>query len=267
LSAICANRSRRLRSGTANSTGPLRGVRVLLTRAPAAGHEASNRLRELGADVRELPLIRIGAPPDERALAAAARTKFDWLAFASVQGVSAFVRYVDRPQAVTAKLAAVGPATARAIHAAFGRPVDLMPASHTGGDLGVALAAAVQPGERVLLVQALDARPELLEMLAGAGCDVETVAAYTTLEEPPAELADAIRETDVIVVASGSAVRSLRSGLGDAANSALSGKTVVCIGPVTAEEARHVGIPVTIVPEKYSMSGVIDALIARLGQG
>jgi hypothetical protein len=28
-----------------------------------------------------------------------------------------------------------------------------------------------------------------------------------------------------------------------------------------------VGIPVTIVPEKYSMSGVIDALIARLGQG
>jgi uroporphyrinogen III methyltransferase/synthase len=238
----------------------------LLTRAPAAGHEASNRLRELGADVRELPLIRIGAPPDERAIAAAARTEFDWVAFASVHGVNAFVRFMERPKALTAKLAAVGPATARAIRAAFGRSADVMPASHTGGDLGVALAAAVQPGERVLLVQALDARPELLEVLAGAGCDVQTVAAYATVEEPPEDLADAIRDADVIVIASGSAVRSLRSGLGDAAQSALSGKTVVCIGPVTAEEARHAGIPVTLVPQKYSMTGVIEALIERLGQ-
>jgi uroporphyrinogen III methyltransferase / synthase len=241
-------------------------VRVLLTRAPAAGHEASKRLRDLGADVREMPLISIGPPPDEAALADAARKEFDWIAFASVQGVSAFARHVERPQAVKAKFAAVGPATARAIRAAFGRPVDLMPASHTGGDLGAALVEAVQPGERVLLVQALDARPELLEVLAGAGCDVETVAAYATVEAPPDGLAEAIADADVIVVASGSAVRSLRTGLGNAAQSALSGKTVVCIGPVTADEAHHAGIPVTLVPQKYSMAGVIEALIERLGK-
>jgi uroporphyrinogen-III synthase len=238
-------------------------VRVLLTRAPAAGHEAAKRLRDLGADVRELPLIRIGPPPDEAALAAAARKSFDWIAFASVQGVSAFVHHVKQPHQLTAKLAAIGPATARAIRAAFGRPVDLTPASHTGGDLGLALAAAVKPGERVLLVQALDARPELLEVVAGAGCDVETVAAYATVEEPPEDLADAVADADVVVVASGSAVRSLRAGLGDASQILLSGKTVVCIGPVTADEARHVGIPVTLVPRTYSMAGVIDALIER----
>jgi uroporphyrinogen III methyltransferase/synthase len=238
-------------------------VRVLLTRAPAAGHEAAKRLRDLGADVRELPLIRIGPPPDERALTAAAHKDFNWIAFASVQAVNAFVRYVERPQALTANFAAVGPATARAIRTAFGRPADLMPTSHTGGDLGVALAAEVKPGERVLLVQALDARPELLEVLAGAGCDVETVAAYATIEEPPERLAEAIADADVVVVASGSAVRSLRSGLGDTAQAALSGKIVVCIGPVTAAEARHAGIPVTLVPQAYSMAGVIEALIER----
>jgi uroporphyrinogen-III synthase len=180
-----------------------------------------------------------------------------------VQAVNAFVRYVERPQALTANFAAVGPATARAIRTAFGRPADLMPTSHTGGDLGVALAAEVKPGERVLLVQALDARPELLEVLAGAGCDVETVAAYATIEEPPERLAEAIADADVVVVASGSAVRSLRSGLGDTAQAALSGKIVVCIGPVTAAEARHAGIPVTLVPQAYSMAGVIEALIER----
>ena len=237
---------------------------MLLTRAPAAGHEAADRLRDLGADVLELPLIRIGPPPDQDALAAvAARPDFDWIAFASVHGVEAFVHYCDRPLRVTAKFAAIGPATARAIRAAFGRAPELMPATHTGGALGAALAAAMAPGERVLLVQALEARPEALEALAGAGRAVQTVAAYATIDEPPDGLSEAVKNAHVIIVASGSAARSLKLGLGTEVRQALSGKTVVCIGPVTAGEARHAGIPVTLVPNAFSMAGVIDALIDR----
>jgi uroporphyrinogen-III synthase len=138
-----------------------------------------------------------------------------------------------------------------------------MPASHTSGGLGAAIAAAVKPGERVLLVQALDARPEALETLAGAGCSVTAVAAYATLEEPPADLVDAVRNADVIVVASGSAARSLKQGLGASAHSALSGKIVACIGPTTADEARHAGLPVGLIPREFSMAGVIDAIVER----
>jgi uroporphyrinogen-III synthase len=245
----------------------LRGVRVLLTRAPADVDEAAKRLRDLGAVVVEAPLIRLVTPPDERALAAAAaRTDFDWIAFASVHGVEAFVRGRDRPQVVTAKLAAVGPATARAVRAAFGRAPDLVPASHTGAALGAALAAVMRPGERVLLVQALDARPDALEALAGAGCAVETVAAYATQEAPPDHIGDAVREADVVVLASGSAARSLRLGLGEAMGATLSEKVVVCIGPITADEARHAGVPVTLVPDEYSMAGVIDVLVEHFGR-
>jgi uroporphyrinogen-III synthase len=265
LSAICANRSRRSRSGTKNKACPLLGVRVMLTRAPESGSDAADKLRALGAEVVEVPLIRIGPPPDERALAqAAARTDVDWIAFASVHGVDSFARRCENPRAVTARFAAVGPATSRAIASTFGRPADLMPESHTGGALGASLAQVLLPGERVLLVQALDARPEALETLAGAGCAVEAVAGYSTIEEPPADLAEKIRDVHVVIIASASAARGLRRGLGDAIDSALAGKTVVCIGPVTAGEAHHAGVPVSLVPQDYSMVGVIDALVEHV---
>lgn len=242
-------------------------MRVLLTRAPAAGHADIDRLRDLGALVREVPLIRIVPPPDERALAAAVqRTDFDWIAFTSVQGVEAFARACGSANRATPKFAAVGPATARAIHAAFGRSPELIPTTHTGAALGAALAAVMNASERVLLVQALDARPDALESIAGAGCAVETVAAYATIESPPDDIGDAIRDADVIVLASGSAVRSLHVGLGAATESALATKVVICIGPVTAAEARHASIPVTLVPREYTMNGVIDSLVERFKQ-
>jgi uroporphyrinogen-III synthase len=240
----------------------------MVTRARASGSDAAHRLRALGADVIEVPLIRIGPPPDERALiSAAARTDVDWIAFASVHGVEAFARRCENPRAITAKLAAVGPATARAVGAAFGRTADLVPESHTGGDLGASLAQAARPGERILLVQALEARPEAFEALAGAGCAVEAVAAYATVEDPPNGFAETIRTTDVVIIASGSAARSLKQSLGDAMDSALAGKTIVCIGPVTADEARHAGVPVTLVPRDFSMDGVIEALVEHAGRG
>jgi len=246
----------------------LHGVRVMLTRAPASGSDAADQLRALGAEVMHVPLIRIGPPPDERALSdAAARTDVDWIAFASVHGVEAFARCCESPRTVAAKFAAVGPATARAIGAAFGRAADLVPESHTGGDLGASLAQTMRPGERVLLVQALEARPEAFETLAGAGCAVEAVAAYATVEDPPDGLPEAIRDADVVIIASGSAARSLRRGLGDATDSALAGKTIVCIGPVTADEARHAGVPVTLVPHDFSMDGVIEALVEHIDRG
>jgi len=264
---ICAKRSRRSRSGTENNAKPLTGVRVLLTRAPAAGHKDIDRLRDLGALVREIPLIRIVPPPDERALtAAAARTDFDWIAFTSVHGVEAFARERGSGKASTSKFAAVGPATARAIRAAFGRSPELIPASHTGAALGETLATVMKSGERALLVQALDGRPDALESLAGAGCAVETVAAYATIEAPPDDIGAAIRDADVIVIASGSAARSLRLGLGAATASTLAPKIIACIGPVTEGEARHAGIPVTLVPREYTMNGVIDILIERFKQ-
>ena len=239
-------------------------MRVMLTRAPESGSDAADKLRALGAHVVEVPLISIGPPPDERALdRAAARTDIDWIAFASVHGVEAFARQCKNPRAATAKFAAVGPATSHALGKAFGRPADLIPESYRGSDLGATLARVLRPGERVLLVQALDARPDAFESLANAGCAVEAVAAYATIEAPPEDLAGKIRDADVVIIASASAARSLRRGLGDTLLQALAGKTVVCIGPVTADEARHAGVPVTLVPNDFSMDGIIEALVAN----
>jgi uroporphyrinogen-III synthase len=235
----------------------------VLTRPAGAADKAARRLRALGADVIEMPLIRIVSPPDAPALAAAAQRvcDYDWIAFTSVNAVEAFAPLCHEPLAIAARIAAVGPATGRAVHAAFGRAPDLVPESFTAVDLGAELASVMTSSARVLVVQAHDARPELLLALTRAGRAADAVAAYATVEAPPDDVGAVLQGAHIVVLASGSAARSLAKGLGQSRVGILAAKIVACIGPVTAEEARRAGIPVTIVSREFSMDGVIDAVV------
>jgi uroporphyrinogen III methyltransferase/synthase len=71
-----------------------------------------------------------------------------------------------------------------------------------------------------------------------------------------AKLADGV---DCILFASGSAVRSVA----DAATKVtpeLKTVPIVCIGPVTADTARSLGLNVVAVAESHTTAGLIDAL-------
>ena len=68
------------------------------------------------------------------------------------------------------------------------------------------------------------------------------------------------RGVDAIVVASGSAARSLAaSPVGKLA----AGGVIVCIGPKTAQAAREVGLPVGLVADEATSEGIIDALTSH----
>jgi uroporphyrinogen III methyltransferase/synthase len=41
---------------------------------------------------------------------------------------------------------------------------------------------------------------------------------------------------------------------------------VVCIGPITARTAEDAGLPVHAVAADHNLDGLIDALVASLGQ-
>ena len=114
-------------------TKPLFGRRIVVTRTREQASDLSRRLADLGAEVIELPTIRIADPPDRRAFAAAVTHahEYDWLVFTSPNGVRRFfdaffaihddARCLGRPQ-----LAVIGEGTAAALRAyRFG--VDLMP--------------------------------------------------------------------------------------------------------------------------------------------
>lgn len=234
---------------------PLEGRTIAVTRPPAQSDILEGELARLGATTLVVPLVCIEALEDETALAAALDDldRYDWVVFTSANGVAA-VRGLAADLG-GAKIAAVGPATAAAVRTLGAEP-SFVPERFAGEEV----AAGMHPvsGARILLPQADIADPGLAEELRRRGAIVDALAAYRTVEAEPtaSELAE-IRASDVLVLASGSAARSLAScgGSGDA--------LVLCIGPKTADVAREVGLPVGLVAREATSEGIIQALVTH----
>src|SRR5579885_706978 len=101
---------------------PLTGVRVVVSRARKQAGTLSSQLRDLGANVIEIPFIEIREPESFAPLDSAIRNilNYDWLILTSVNGVGAlFARLAKLNLRTTVleklKIAAIGPATKAAI--------------------------------------------------------------------------------------------------------------------------------------------------------
>jgi len=206
---------------------PLYGVRIVVTRPESKS--LADELERLGAEVTIVPLIEI-RPAEGRALEDAIDTmaSYDWVVLTSVNGVAAVAKGLAG--LAGSQVAAVGPVTAAAIQELGVEPAFV--AKRASDDIAEGLGEIA--GKRVLLPQADIAEAHLAEELRGRGADVETVVAYRTiLVEPPMWGILPLRIADAVVLASGSACRSLA-----AAGGAGGGAMLVCIGPKTAKVAR-----------------------------
>jgi len=244
----------------------LHGVRVLITRAPDQEDALGALFEQRGARVRHAPVLRIGPPPDEAALTRAAERAddYEWLVFASANGVQAFAARRRAKSQPTARVAAVGPATAAAAKECLGVSDVLVPAQYVAESLAHAIVEAAPGGSRILLVQAADARPALAAILRAAGMHLTAVAAYTTVSMPPLDLPLRVKDCDVITLTSASAVRALVEGLGGdgPASLQLRGKLIACIGPVSEQEARNHGLHVELSPAQPGFEALVDAVCA-----
>ncbi|HEX5012129.1 MAG TPA: hydroxymethylbilane synthase [Planctomycetota bacterium] len=193
----------RLTAGAPTGTGPLAGLRVALAgrAVDESGTEVGDRLVQLGARVRHEPVIELHElpAPDLPARLAALRPG-DALA---VTSRVAAARLAGLHVAEGVLVAAVGPATARALSAA-GLRVDV---TGDGGARELAARLALRAGATLLLPGAQDGRPELAEALAARGVRVERLALYRTATAAAAPPAAAV---DARVYFSPSAVRACR---------------------------------------------------------
>jgi uroporphyrinogen-III synthase len=234
---------------------PLYGVRIVITRPEA--RPLAEELERLGAEVTVVPLIEI-RPAEGRALEDAIDTMgtFDWVVLTSVNGVAAVAQGLAGLGG-DARVAAVGPVTAQAIREQGVEPAFV--ATRASDDIAAGLGDIA--GLRVLLPQADLAEPHLADELRGRGAHVEAVVAYRTiLVEPPMWGILPLRIADAVVLASGSACRSLA-----AAGGAGGGAMLVCIGPKTAKVAREVGLKVGLVADEATSDGIIQALVDQFG--
>ena len=233
---------------------PLSGRRIVVTRPEAK--PLASELERLGAEVTIVPLIEIRPAEDRHALedAVARFATYDWIVLTSVNGVAAVAKALAA-LGDAARVAAVGPVTADAIRSHGVEPAFV--ASRASDDIALGLGALA--GARVLLPQADIAGPHLAEELRGQGAHVDVVVAYrTVLVEPPMWGILPLRIADAVVLASGSACRSLAAA-GGAGGEAM----LVCIGPKTAKVAREVGLKVGLVADETTSDGIIRALVSH----
>src|ERR1700733_4793484 len=217
---------------------PLFGKTIVVTRAQEQAGELSDRLRALGADAVELPVISLEPPLDPAPLDRAIENLvgYDWLIFTSVNGVRFFLNRLDQSRhdlrSVKARICAIGPATRRAVEDLHLK-VDLMPEEYVAESLVKSFAGEPLAGQRILLPRAAVARDLIPTELAKLGAQVDVVEAYRNVVPDDAasrahEIFSAARKPDWITFTSSSTVKHL---LAVAGPDALEGFRIASIGP------------------------------------
>jgi uroporphyrinogen III methyltransferase/synthase len=245
---------------------PLHGRRVVVTRARAQASGLAGRLRDLGADVVELPAIRIEPrldAPEVRDAVADLHT-YALVCLTSPNGVRLLFDAMatqgrDARALANATVAAIGPGTARAL-ATRGVIADVVPEKFVAEGLIEALADIDVRGRPVLVARAADARDVIPEWLNERGAKVDVVALYETVREEPDEAAVAAAESaDYVTFTSSSTVRNLVDAVGDRFPR---DARVISIGPVTTETVVEAGLEVAVEAERHDIDGLVDALVA-----
>jgi uroporphyrinogen-III synthase len=250
--------------------GTPEGLRVAVTRPAEKASSLAAALRRVGAVPILAPLIRVVPPEDPEPLLDAVRRidGYDWIVFPSASAVEAVASLVDAGELRTARVACVGSATAAAA-TAFGLRVELVPDTFTGSALAAAVAAAgVLAGQRVLVPQARQGRPELVAGLREHGAVVERVEAYRTIaDEAGARRLAALMDTGQVDVLTFTAPSAVRSFLQHVGIERLGDTVVAVIGTVTASEARAGGLPVDLVADRFTVAGLVEAVVRHYGGG
>ena len=246
---------------------PLSGKRIVVTRTRKQASVLSNKLRSFGAQVIELPTIRIEPPTDLREFAELVQDAhiYDWIVFTSANGVEAFFEiffklYDDAREIGGARIAAIGPATAQRVKE-FHFHVDLQP------DEFIAEAVAKEfrkqssiENARILVVRAEKARDVLPKELSAAGAIVDEAFAYRTVPETR-DTTGARRQlakegADLITFTSSSTVENfLALGLPWP-----KGMQIASIGPITSKTARDHGLEIDIEAHLHDIDGLVEAI-------
>jgi uroporphyrinogen III methyltransferase/synthase len=183
--------------------------------------------------------------------------------------MSRLVATADIRELKGVRLCAVGPATAAGL-TRYGLKVDLTPAEYRSEGLVEAMRGLGGiEGLRFLLPRADIARELLAEELRDAGATVTEVVAYRTVvggaeQEGSQDIYRMLldHQIDAVTFTSASTVRNFVSILGqDQAADLLRGTVVACIGPVTAEAARQLDLSPTVLPGRYTIPHLVDALV------
>jgi len=256
----------------------LAGKRIVVTRTREQASELAARLAALGAEVIELPVLRISKEIDKQALADVMLEfgSYDWLVFTSANGVryffEEFFRIFDDVRALgLIRLACVGDGTAKRI-AELHLRIECQPPTATAEALADALIdTGSLDNSKILAVTGNLNRDVLVTKLEAAAAIVDTLQVYKPekmdLSTSPAATQLHEKGADAILFASSSSVESyadhlaampLAQGIARPLNGS--------IGPQTSAMLRKRRMPVDFEAATPGFEPMVAALVQRLGR-
>jgi uroporphyrinogen III methyltransferase/synthase len=253
---------------------PLFGKRIVVTRTREQASHLAQQLGELGAEVLEIPTIKITAPDNKRSIVEALLelNSYNWLVFTSPNGVTAFFdlffkRFQDLRDIGGVRIAAIGPATAAKLKELH-LQVDVTPDEA----LASKIAAAMNKFEnvenlKICLLRAEVANTELPKALEDLRAIVDDIPVYKTVPEiedltgSAAKLAES--GADWITFTSASTVEHFhaRFDLPKLLEKFPQIK-LASIGPETSKAIGELELQPTVETKKYTIDGLVEALLS-----
>ena len=253
---------------------PLFGQRIVVTRAREQAGQLSRRLLDHGAQVLEVPTIKLEPPTrrEEIVDALLELNSYDWLVFTSPNGVTKFFEYFfkrfhDMRDLGGARIAAVGPATANKLKELH-LQVDLMPDEALAVEIAKAFAKfETIENLKICLLRAEVANRELPEALEALGAIVDDVACYRTVpetEDATGAAASLLEQgADWVAFTSGSTVVHFHARFDlPALLQKFPQLKTAAIGPETSKALAVLGLQPTVEAKQHTIDGLIAALLA-----
>lgn len=249
---------------------PLQGLRVLVTRPRERADVFARKVEDLGAEPVVMPTIALVPPENWSNVDRALQNlrNYGWIVFTSPAGVRFTIERLEAlgfspDQLASQQVAVIGPSTARALRLHEIEP-DFMPSRYIADAIAEELPDV--DGQSFLLLRADIAREDLRHQLIERGAHVDEVTAYRTKHRSfsSQEISQVFNDgIDVATFTSGSTARAFIEALGTE-RSRLNEVTIACIGPITANAVRDLGIRVDIVADVHTIDGLTDAIVQEV---
>ncbi len=250
---------------------PLEGMRILVTRESQQAKPFSDMITQRGGISVEIPLLVFQRTQDQ-----ATKQKlehllgYEWIVFTSSNGVRYFFDWIEElnldVSAIKQKrFAVVGEKTGQSLEE-YGIHADFAPDTYTGKHLGEAFSETYNSTTSLFVIQGNLAKQTATQQLMDYGHTLETATVYET--NVNVKIKDGLQKElsthslDVLTFTSPSTVQAFCSMGGGAITQDTLATLCLCIGPTTEQEAKAFGFHHVIVPDTFSIEGMIEALEA-----
>ncbi|MCU0847980.1 MAG: uroporphyrinogen-III C-methyltransferase [Spirochaetes bacterium] len=245
---------------------PLIGKTIIVTRSREQSSDLSGRLSDFGANVIEVPSIKIMPADNDAEIKKTLCTigTYDWIIFTSANGVSHFFASLlssglDARALSRAKICAIGTATSGRLFD-YGIKPDLVPQKFTTDGIYSGLADIDEIRKKSFLLARADIAPEdLAERLRSEGAsEVNDLTIYRTTKEKinDSDPSFSILKNgnyDLVTFTSSSTVKNFTEILSGMGIESFTGIKCATIGPVTEKTASGLGFNVVVSSEVHTI--------------